>query len=94
MKLVGATAAFIRKPFIVNNIYSGVLAGILADAILLGMISYFNKEYVAIKPIISIIDLSIIFSIIILMGIIISTVATMFAVNRYVRMKTDHLYYV
>lgn len=94
MKLVGATGGFIRKPFVVNNIYSGLLAGILADAIIFGLISYFNKEYIALKPIITTIDLVIIFSIVVLMGIIISTLATTFAVNRYVKMGSDQLYYV
>ena len=94
MKLVGATGSFIRKPFVVHNIYTGILAGILADAIILGLISYFNKEYVAIQPLISTIDLVIIFSGVVLLGVLITTLATTFAVNRYVRMGSDQLYYV
>ena len=94
MKLVGATGSFIRKPFVVHNIYTGILAGILADAIILGLISYFSKEYVAIQPLISTIDLVIIFSGVVLLGVLITTVATTFAVNRYVRMGSDQLYYV
>jgi len=94
MKLVGATGSFIRKPFVVHNIYTGILAGILADAIILGLISYFSKEYVAIQPLISTIDLVIIFSGVVLLGVLITTLATTFAVNRYVRMGSDQLYYV
>ena len=94
MRLVGATAGFIRKPFVVNNIITGVIAGVIADLIIFGLIVYFSKEYADIQPIISNVDIAIIFGLVILLGIIISTVATAFAVNRYVKMKSDQLYYV
>ncbi|MEA4905306.1 MAG: ABC transporter permease [Petrimonas sp.] len=94
MKLVGANGNFIRKPFIRNNILTGIVAGVLADGIIFLILAYFSKAYVELKPIISITDLLIIFSIVILLGIFISTVATYFAVNRYLKMKTENLYYV
>ena len=94
MKLVGATGGFIRKPFVINNIFTGIIAGIIADLIILGIITYFSREYAEIQPIISSMDLIIIFTIVILLGVIISTLATAFAVNRYVKMKSDQLYYV
>ncbi len=94
MKLVGATGGFIRKPFVVNNIITGIVAGIIADLIIFGMIAYFSREYADIQPIISNVDIILIFGIVILLGIVISMVATAFAVNRYVKMKTDQLYYV
>ena len=94
MKLVGATGGFIRRPFVVNNIFTGIIAGIIADMIILAIITYFSREYAEIQPIVSSMDLIIIFSIVILLGVIISTIATAFAVNRYVKMKSDQLYYV
>lgn len=94
MKLVGATGSFIRKPFVVNNIYTGIISGILADGIILVLISYFNREYATIQPIISNTDLGIIFTAVVLMGVLISTLATLFAVNRYLKMRSDQLYYV
>ena len=94
MKLVGATGAFIRKPFVVNNIFTGIIAGIIADLIIFGIISYFSRGYAEIQPIVSSMDLIIIFAIIILLGVIISTIAAALAVNRYVKMKSDQLYYV
>ncbi len=94
MKLVGATGSFIRKPFVVSNIFTGIIAGLLADAIIFVMLSYFSNEYVEIESIISTIDMVIIFGIVILLGVAISTIATTFAVNRYVKMESDQLYYV
>lgn len=94
MKLVGATGRFIRKPFVVNNIFTGIIAGIIADLIIFAIITYFSREYAEIKHIVSMTDLIIIFSVVILLGVIISTVATAFAVNRYVKMRSEQLYYV
>jgi len=94
MKLVGATDSFIRKPFVMNNIYTGIIAGIMADGIILGLISYFNREYAAIQSVITTSDLVITFAAVIMMGALISSLASAFAVNRYVRMRSDQLYYV
>jgi len=94
MKLVGATGSFIRKPFVVSNIITGIIAGLIADGIILALITYFSREYGEIRPVISVTDLVIIFTIVILLGVLISTVATAYAVNRYVKMRTDQLYYV
>ena len=62
MKLVGATGGFIRKPFVVNNIITGIVAGIIANLIIFGMIVYFSKEYADIQPIISNVDIILIFN--------------------------------
>ena len=36
MKLVGANWGFIRRPFLRRNIWSGIIAGLMADGILMG----------------------------------------------------------
>ncbi len=94
MKLVGATSGFIRRPFVVNNIFTGIIAGIIADVIIFMMLSYFSSEYAELRPVISNTDIIIIFTAVILFGVIITSIATSFAVNRYVKMKSDQLYYV
>ncbi|MBK5196256.1 MAG: cell division protein FtsX [Proteiniphilum sp.] len=94
MKLVGATGGFIRKPFVINNIITGIIAGVIADGIIMAMISYFSKEYTEMQSIITVTDLVIIFIAVVVLGVIISTIATAFAVNRYVKMRSDQLYYI
>ena len=94
MKLVGATSAFIRKPFVVNNVFTGIVAGIIADVIIFSILSYFSSEYAELQPIISNSDIIIIFAAVIVLGVTITTIATAFAVNRYIKMKSDQLYYV
>lgn len=94
MKLVGATGGFIRKPFIWSNVIMGIIAGLLANGIILAILSYFSKEYAELRSIITLTDLSLIFGMVVLLGVVITTAATIFAVNRYLNMKTDNLYYI
>ena len=94
MQLVGATGGFIRKPFIRSNAIMGIVAGILADGIILGVLYYFDREYGSLNSILSWTDLSIVFGIVIIIGILITSIAAIFAVNRYLRMDTDNLYYI
>lgn len=94
MRLVGATNKFIRKPFIIRNIVDGIVAALIACSIIWGMLYYFGLQYVDIFTVISLSELAVIFGIVVILGIVISFLATLFAVNRYLRMKTDTLFYV
>jgi cell division transport system permease protein len=60
----------------------------------MALMAYFKKEYVGIDPIVTSMDLTIIFVAVVLLGVIITTIATAFAVNRYVKMRSDQLYYI
>lgn len=94
MKLVGATGGFIRRPFIRNNILTGIFAGLLANGVIYLIIHYFSREYAELGNILPFSNLMIIFGIVIILGVLITTIATFFAVNRYLKMNTDKLYYV
>lgn len=94
MKLVGATSAFIRRPFVTSNVFTGITAGLLADGIIFALLSYLGREYGVLQSIISLTDMIIIFIAVILIGILITTTSAAFAVNRYLKMKTDNLYYI
>ncbi|MDR0333418.1 MAG: permease-like cell division protein FtsX [Dysgonamonadaceae bacterium] len=94
MKLVGATSGFIRRPFIVSNIITGIVAGLIANAVIFSLIIYFSLHYIEISSIITTMDKVIIFSIVVLLGVLISSIAAAFAVNRYLKMDTDKLYYI
>lgn len=94
MKLVGATGRFIRRPFVLNNIFTGIISGLLANGIIFGLLSYFSREYVQLFQIISQKDVFILFCIVIILGVFIATIATTFAVNRYLKLKTENLYYI
>ncbi len=93
MKLVGATRGFIRKPFIWKGVYHGFIASLIAIALLMGLIFLAQKQ---VKDILFILDpdiIGLLFLAVILAGILISIVSTFFAVNKYLNLKRDELYY-
>lgn len=94
MRLVGATNGFIRKPFILGMIVSGIIAALLADLGILGLVYYFQQEYPDLLTIIDINNLILVFGAVLVLGVLLTLFATLFAVNRYLRMKSDKLYYV
>jgi cell division transport system permease protein len=94
MRLVGATNGFIRRPFVSGMIISGIVAAVLSNFGILGLVYYFAQEYPDLLSIISINDLLIVFAVVLALGILLTLVATTFAVNRYLRMKTDKFYYI
>lgn len=94
MKLVGATPAFIRRPFIWYNIVSGLFASILAILMLTGALYYMQSEWAGFIRILDLPSLAAVFTAVVILGISLSIVATIFAVNKYVRMEGDKLYYI
>jgi len=93
MQLVGATKAFIRRPFIYSSIYHGFLSGLLGIGMLLGLI-YLAQQQV--KEIIYLVEpeiLGLLFAGVIISGILISMISTFFAVNKYLNIEKDELYF-
>jgi len=93
MYLVGATQGFIRKPFILKGIRQGVIAGILAGFLLAGFL-IFSTRYI--PDLLQLQDpnlLAVLFGGIVLLGILISGLSAALSVTRYLRLKTDDLYF-
>lgn len=92
MLLVGATRGFIRKPFLVSGFWNGIIGGMLAVLMLAGAF-YFAAGKV--PELILITDpkiIGIIAGSVIILGILLSFICTLFAVNKYLRYRTDDLY--
>lgn len=94
MKLVGASWGFIRKPFLIRNIWIGVISAVAADAILLGgaytLVSY-EPELISI---ITSDVMLIVASSVLLFGVVITFLCAYLSINRYLRMKASTLYYI
>ena len=93
MKLVGASWAFIRRPFLKRNAWVGILAGIMADTVL-AVIAYALVRYepdllAIVTPEVMITVMGVVF----LFGVVITTLCALVSINRYLRMKTNELYY-
>lgn len=93
MQLVGATRGFIRKPFLLKSMLHG-LAGATVAIVLLSIFIYgLSNEMNGVIGFSNILLIALLFLIVIGIGIFITLVSTFFAVNKYLRLKTDQLYY-
>lgn len=94
MKLVGASWSFIRKPFISMAVAEGLLAGIIADAVLAGCVyALFNYEP-GVMTVVTWEVLAITGGAVLLFGVLISTACVYFSVNHYLTMPAKRLYKV
>lgn len=93
MKLVGATNNFIRKPFLMKSVLHGIYGTVIAIGLLLGCLYWAENQM---QDIIQFTDkemLFVLFVILLVIGILINLVSTYFAVNKFLKLKTDDLYY-
>jgi cell division transport system permease protein len=94
MQLVGATASFIRRPFIQHNVVSGIFASIVAILMLISALYYLQRELAGFVQMLDTGLLLLVFVAVFALGILLSVVATVLSVNRYLRMEVDKLYYI
>lgn len=92
MKLVGATGAFIRRPFLTTNIVQGVCAGALASALLTALLIWARSVDVAFEALIPWNVAFIVFAALLLLGALICGLAAMIATNRYLRINYDDMF--
>ena len=93
MELVGATRNFIRKPFILKGIWHGFISALIASGLLTGSIYIAQKQVFDIIELIDADLLGLLFIIIIVAGILITAISSFFAVNKYLNLDKDKLYF-
>lgn len=93
MQLVGATRSFIRRPFILQSVFHGFLAALIAMTLLMGLLYLFEKEFFMMFSFGSTILLVLLGVALIITGILINIISTWFSVNRYLSISEDKLYY-
>lgn len=91
-QLVGATSGFIRKPFLVQAIIQGVLAAIVAMALLFAIIYLVNNYVQDLSGLINVMLMLKLLAAVIALGILICLFATNWALGKYLRMSLDELY--
>ena len=92
MQLVGATKGFIRKPFIYRSIVNGIISGLLASVGLYALLLYGNDKISGLSSLLNETVLIIIFTSLIMMGIITAIFSTYRAMQKYMAMSLDELY--
>jgi len=93
MKLVGASKSFIRHPFLIQSVTLGFISSLISISILGGLIFLVRNEFIELIDLNQLEILGILFIGIILSGMLISYLATFFAVNKYLRIRENELYY-
>ena len=92
MQLVGATAGFIRKPFLLNAVIQGVVSSIIGSALLLGSFLIASNLIDSIQFAFNLQLLLQLISILMLIGIFITVISTWISLRKYLRIKLDDLY--
>lgn len=94
MKLVGATPHVIKAPFVKRNVMVGIVAGLIALALLAGAIAYLRYSFGIDLMTPSVVNIAIVCGVVLMCGILITLFASVWATNHYIRMRTDDLYYI
>ncbi|MFN5621267.1 MAG: cell division protein FtsX [Flavobacteriales bacterium] len=93
MQLVGATHWFIQKPFMKRGLWFGFLASLLSLMIIFILLYIFRGE---LQDVIVILQekqrLLVLMSGVMIIGLFLSGVATLYAVNRFIRTESSKLY--
>jgi len=92
MQMVGATKAFIRKPFVTRSVKLGMLGAGLAIIALIALLLYVDTNY----PGLGILEDKALIGLVLLcvfgLGVLITWVSTHFATQRFLNLRTDDLY--
>ncbi|MBW8051600.1 MAG: ABC transporter permease [Cytophagales bacterium] len=92
MQLVGATASFIRRPFLSRAAYQGFISGMIASFLLLCLLQYANTQLEELVVLQNTRELAIIMAFLVITGIVIGLFSSYRAVNKYLKMSLDELY--
>jgi cell division transport system permease protein len=92
MKLVGASWGFIRRPFLKQAVMVGVIAAVLAIAVLGAGVYGLYLTQPGIVEIVTWEVLALTAAAVLLFGIVITALCAFLAVNKFLKMKAQELY--
>jgi cell division transport system permease protein len=92
MQLVGATHAYIRRPFLLQAILQGFISAIIGMALMMTLFYALNNVLDSIEISYDFKSFMFLFSSLIGIGTVITFVSTWFALNKFLRMQLDDLY--
>lgn len=93
MKLVGATHWFIRKPYIIQGLLNGFVAALISLGMLAGMVYYILYEFGMAAAALNPVSAVFVSLIVIVAGVVLTSLSSYFAVGRYLKMNTHDMYY-
>lgn len=93
MQLIGATENFIQRPFLLKGIVQGIIASVVAIILLVFTLYFAQKEVPELEELQDAALFIKLFIFVMVLGMVISWASTYLAVRKYLRIKTDYLYY-
>lgn len=93
MQLIGANRSFIRKPFLLKSLFFGFLAALIAIGLLMGLMYLIEKEFFTLFTYENINLFLLLCLALVAAGVVINALSTYFALNRYLGMHEDKLYF-
>lgn len=92
MQMVGATHGFIIRPFVLRSLVHGLIGGILACLMLVGVLTSLPSWIAGIETLYDNTQFAILFGVVIIVGVLISMVSSAICTNHYLKLKIDDLY--
>ena len=93
MQLVGATRAFIRRPFMRGALAQGLISALLAIAVLGGVLVLLRRSFPQLFSVFDLRSLLVVAGVVVVCGVLICLLSTYFVVNKLVSLDRDRLYY-
>ena len=93
MQLVGATSSFIRRPYIWTSVVLGLISAVFSLGLLYGLGMGLAAYFPAFSAIFTV-DTTIFVGIgVVLLSIVVPGISTVVAIRRYLKLRTNELYY-
>lgn len=92
MQYVGARPGFIRRPYVVRSMLAGVVAGVVASGLLAGLLAWTRTVSAGIFDAIGWASAGIVFAGLVGVGALVSALATVMAVNKYLRRSYEDVH--
>lgn len=92
MQMVGATRSFISRPMNIRAVVNGTLSALIAMALIFGLITIFENFLPYLRELRDGRKLTLLFLMLLILGIGITLLSTYRSVSKYLRMKLDELY--
>lgn len=93
MRLVGATKSFISRPFVGQAFFQGLISGSVAVLALIGVLYLIRNEFNQLFMLLDLKMLAYVLAGVIVLGIFICMISTLFVVRRLISLTNDELYY-
>ena len=93
MQLVGATSAFIRRPYLLNSLFLGVMSALLSMGLLLALGNVLGNYFPALLALFERQTILVVFAALLCIGLLVPGVSTAIAIRKYLKLRTNELYY-